>query len=341
MHTLSRWAERSPILTYVLLCFGITWSVWFSIPLFAGTDWTVIKTMLGIGMGPGLAAVLLDRLRGKAGAVTGKWWTGFSIVFVAVAAIDFSSQLTGDGGSAQDFAAARAPGITPAGTVGTLLSAAVCGFIFASAAASRASTLNSIVRWRVPLLWFLVALLLPAAISLLSWGIAVATGATVSGPLAAGMSAGTWAGYLARSLLFTIFVVAIGEEVGWRGWMLPELQKRFNPLLSTLLLGLVWGIWHFPLFIIHTYPGPPSGALVYLIIGPVAAILFTWIYNRTGANLFLALVLHTAINNTPRLVPAGPSSPVLLIAFAVALIFVERMWRRRNAGGGEVLGNHR
>ena len=324
MHTLSRWAERSPILTYVLLCFGIAWSVWFSIPLFAGTDWTVIKTMLGIGMGPGLAAVLLDRLRGKAGAVTGKWWIGFSIVFVVVAAIDFSSQLTGDGDSAQGFAAARAPGITPAGTVGTLLSAAVCGFIFASAAASRASTLNSIVRWRVPLLWFLVALLLPAAISLLSWGIAVATGATVSGPLAAGLPAGTWAGYLARSLLFTIFVVAIGD-----------------PLLSTLLLGLVWGIWHFPLFIIHTYPGPPSGALVYLIIGPVAAILFTWIYNRTGANLFLALVLHTAINNTPRLVPAGPSSPVLLIAFAVALIFVERMWRRRNAGGGEVLGNHR
>ena len=155
--------------------------------------------MLGIGMGPGLAAVLLDRLRGKAGAVTGKWWTGFSIVFVVVAAIDFSSQLTGDGGSAQDFAAARAPGITPAGTVGTLLSAAVCGFIFASAAASRASTLNSVVRWRVPLLWFLVALLLPAAISLLSWGIAVATGATVSG-LACSRTAGGNLGGIPRAL---------------------------------------------------------------------------------------------------------------------------------------------
>ncbi len=249
-------------------------------------------------------------------------------------AIDFSSQLTGDGGTAQDFAAARAPGITPAGTAGSLLSAAVCGFIFASAAASRAGTLNSIVRWRVPPLWFLLALFLPAALSLVSWAAALLTGATVSGPLQAGLPAATWAGYLVRSLLFTLLVVAIGEEVGWRGWMLPELQKRFNPLVSSLLLGVVWGVWHFPLFVIHAYPGPPSGVLAYLVIGPVAAILFTWVYNRTGANLFLALVLHTAINNTPRMVPAGPTLPVLLIALVVALVFAERMWRRRNEAAG-------
>jgi uncharacterized protein len=330
MNALSRFAGRYPILTYVLLCFGITWSIWFCIPLFAGADWTLIKIMLGVGLGPGLAAVFLDRLRGTAGPVTGKWWAGFSIVFVLVAILDFSSQLTGDGGTAQEFAVARPPGITAVGTVGTLLSAAVCGFIFASAAASRAITLNSIIRWRVPPVWFLIALLLPTALSLASWGIALVTGATVSGPLHGGLPTGTWAGFLLRSLLYTLLVVAIGEEVGWRGWMLPELQKRFNPLLSSLVLGVVWGVWHFPLFVIHAYPGPPSGALSYLVIGPVAAILFTWVYNRTGANLFLALILHTAINNTPRLVPAGPLLPALLIGLVVILIVADRMWRRRS-----------
>ena len=82
MDALRRFADSYPVTAYVLLCFLITWTVWFSIPTFAGDDWTLIKIFVGIGMGPGLAAVLLDRLRRgwNENDFTRSWWMAFSVV---------------------------------------------------------------------------------------------------------------------------------------------------------------------------------------------------------------------------------------------------------------------
>lgn len=95
--------ERRPVITYVVLCYAITWSVWFAIPLFAPGPWTLIKILTGIGLGPGMAAVLLDRARGNAGPIGAKWWTYFAVVFLIVAAVNISSLLTGDGQRASEF----------------------------------------------------------------------------------------------------------------------------------------------------------------------------------------------------------------------------------------------
>ena len=82
-----------------------------------------------------------------------------------------------------------------------MLTAAVCGFIFASAAASRAKPLNSIVGWRVPLRWWLVALFLPAALALGSVAIALGMGGAMTASVRAGLPAATWAWWLLRSVL--------------------------------------------------------------------------------------------------------------------------------------------
>lgn len=324
---------RHPLLSYLALCYGISWAVWFAIPVVAGPEWTVMKILVGIGMGPGLAAIVLDRLRGTGARVDGRWWVRFAAVAFAVMVLNVSALLSGDGRMAADFRTAVAPGLAPLGVIGSMLTAAVCGFVFASAAGSASTTLSSIARRRLPLRWCLIALFLPAALLCVSFAVAPLLGEELPEPVTAGLPLLTWAGFALRSLLFTALVVGIGEETGWRGWMLPELQKRFSPLSSSILLGLVWGFWHLPLFLIRLYPGGAESIVEYLFIGPLIAILFTWLFNRTGS-LLLAIALHTAINNSSRILPATALFPVLMTIVIVAVVVAERMWR-----GGRAAAN--
>jgi hypothetical protein len=61
--------QKHPVVTFLILCYGISWSVWFAILLVTDGPWAILETLVGVGMGPGLAAVLLDRRRGNAGRI--------------------------------------------------------------------------------------------------------------------------------------------------------------------------------------------------------------------------------------------------------------------------------
>jgi membrane protease YdiL (CAAX protease family) len=81
------------------------------------------------------------------------------------------------------------------------------------------------------------------------------------------------------------FVAVLGgglEEPGWRGFALPRLQRRYTPVVATLILGLAWGVWHVPLY-------GPLGFVVPLVL----AFFYTWLYNRTGSVL-LCILLHAS-----------------------------------------------
>ncbi|HET7436562.1 MAG TPA: CPBP family intramembrane glutamic endopeptidase [Thermoanaerobaculia bacterium] len=320
--------KRFPIASYLVLAYVFSWGVWCALPAIVGTNWTLLKIFVVIGMGPGLAAVLLDRMHGTAGRITSRWWMHFAFVFLSLLAINISSLITGDARLAEEFAKASAPGVTTVGVFGSVVAAAVCAFIFASAAASERSSLNSIAT-RLPLKWCAIAVLLPAALLLASYAIALITREEMPPSIRAGLPLVTWLGFVTRAALFTLLAVAIGEETGWRGWLLPHLQQRVNPLNASLITGVVWGFWHFPLWLIHAYPGAPDGVVEYLFIGPLVAILFTWIVNRSGGSLAVAVLLHTAINSSQRLLPTTLMFPIFLTALVVTVIFTERMWRRR------------
>lgn len=316
--------RNRPVLAYVLLCYAITWGVLFALPFIVGRDWSLLKAAVGMAMGPGLAAIVLDRSR--SGRPT---WPLFVLIASIVLAIELSILITGDARSADEFRKVVPPGLTPISIGSAIAAALVCATIFASAARSANPILSSVTRWRVPLRWWAVALFLPAVLLGAGWLAERAFGEVPGDPLMGGLPFATWSWFTARAVLFTFLVVGIGEEVGWRGWMLPELQKRFSPLTSSILLGLVWGFWHFPLFVIGVYPGGPESVVEYLVFGPLLAILFTWLFNRTGGNLLLCMALHAAINNSPRFIPGSAVFPVLLLGFIVAVIVRDRMWVRR------------
>lgn len=72
------------------------------------------------------------------------------------------------------------------------------------------------------------------------------------------------------------------EEPGWRGFALPRLQQRYTPVRATLLLGVVWGLWHLPI-----------QPLAIIVTVPLA-FFYTWLFNRTGSAL-LCILLHASI----------------------------------------------
>lgn len=93
------------------------------------------------------------------------------------------------------------------------------------------------------------------------------------------------------------------EEFGWRGYALPKLLSLWNPLIASLLLGVIWGFWHLPLFYISGVSQSFMPFGIFLLLATAFSVLFTWFFLQTNRNLFSALLFHTAINTSLSLFP--------------------------------------
>jgi uncharacterized protein len=119
-------------------------------------------------------------------------------------------------------------------------------------------------------------------------------------------------------LVFSILFPALGEEPGWRGFALPRLQKRFGPIVGTLILGSLVALWHVPIYYIPgftTLDTMDLGAVLVQSSALVsAAFLITWLYNHGRGSIFFAMLIHAASNSSPSLVKALlgniPSDPL-------------------------------
>lgn len=96
----------------------------------------------------------------------------------------------------------------------------------------------------------------------------------------------------------------VGEEFGWRGYALQTLQNKYGPLIASLVIGIIWGIWHVPTFFSPTGVLPAMVSAIGFIfivpytLGTIAnSIFMTWLYNKTNASALIAgVVWHAAIN---------------------------------------------
>lgn len=98
---------------------------------------------------------------------------------------------------------------------------------------------------------------------------------------------------------FAVMIVGGGlEELGWRGLALPELQKRFNPLLATVILGLVWTVWHLPLFRVAGAVQQSLNPAWFTASVMGHAFILTWLFNRTHS-VPICVIYHAAANALP------------------------------------------
>ena len=178
------------------------------------------------------------------------------------------------------------------------------GFVFASVIMTGLtlgregviSLLRRFFRWRVGWKWYLVAFLLePLLIVLGVFGNALVTGIApdFSGIIAYqffGEDATLWLFILP---FFLIDFITNGEEIGWRGYVLPRLQAKYSALTSTLILGVIWGFWHLLKFLTHWNPLSFTWFMVHVL---AFAVTLTWLYNGTKGSLLLVTIMHASSN---------------------------------------------
>lgn len=95
--------------------------------------------------------------------------------------------------------------------------------------------------------------------------------------------------------IIVILLIAIGEEYGWRGFLLPRLLKKFNVLYSSIILGLIWGLWHFPAYLIGTGVPLEMSFMVFLLWVILGTLFISWIYYYTRSVL-TSILAHISAN---------------------------------------------
>lgn len=103
---------------------------------------------------------------------------------------------------------------------------------------------------------------------------------------------------IAALVCFLAILVAggpLGEEFGWRGFLLPELEKNMSPCISGIVVGVVWACWHLPMFLFQV-EGYEISFLLYLIQTISLSIFCTWVYHASGKSMLMVLLFHTADN---------------------------------------------
>ena len=221
--------------------------------------------------------------------------------------------------------AALADELGPMLYVGMLVGPSAAGLLMLGLTEGRAGLrdlLSRLGRWRVGVRWWLVALL-AAPVSAL---VVLLVLSLFSPDFAPAIFTAENPGSMLLTALLTGVMVALFEEIGWTGFAIPQMRTRYGVLATGLIVGAVWGAWHFlPFWEADTFrAGLPFALLIGRLFTWLVAfrVLMVWLYDRTGS-LLLAMVMHAMLVATTQVLPSLALSGVPLLvwlgAWALAL----------------------
>jgi CAAX protease family protein len=174
--------------------------------------------------------------------------------------------------------------------IGSWLPNAV-GLVITAVADGRAGLselFHRVLLWRIKLKWYLIAFFLPIILAFLAIGIYALTGHAI--PDFAPTS------QLLLIVFTCLFTGAMGEELGWRGTALPRLQTRWNALISSIILGVLWGLYHLPSFLLSGLPLQNAPLIPFMLGALAITILVTWTFNHTNGSLIPVFLYHFSFN---------------------------------------------
>jgi membrane protease YdiL (CAAX protease family) len=181
--------------------------------------------------------------------------------------------------------------------------------------------LKRLLDWRLSWKWYAFIILYPLGLHLaVVYGDLLLGGPTPVFFHAEGVPTGNKWLVLIGLVIFQILMRGIGEETGWRGYALPALQSRWNSLISSLILGAFWCLWH-----LHPANFSLLSTSGIFLLGNIFAttILYTWVYNHTNGSIFVAAFFHMTLNVAEFVVPIGMTEAGLtrnLLQIAVLII---------------------
>jgi membrane protease YdiL (CAAX protease family) len=157
--------------------------------------------------------------------------------------------------------------------------------------------------------WWVVTLVLPPALLGAMYAVYRLVGGShhTTSTVATFSEAGLAALVAVPVMVLVIVALAYGEEAGWRGYLLPRLQTRWSALTASLLVGVVWFLWHVPLLFL---PGDQNGAMPLPLLAAfvlASAVLYTWLYNNTGGSVLAVTLLHGGLNVWGQFVAVHPA----------------------------------
>jgi len=194
--------------------------------------------------------------------------------------------------------------------------------------------LRRVVQWRVDVRFYACALLLMPLTKL-----------AVAGLYRAWTGAWPQFGETHAVLLLLATILSTlgqaGEEVGWRGYLLPRVTERFGLVVASFVVGVVWAAWHLPLFFAPATDTYRQSFPLFTLQVTAYSIALAWLYWRTGGSLLLAMLMHAAFNNMKDIVPSGGVPNGRVFSFDSTLVFRLTVLVLWIAGGFFLVRMHR
>lgn len=184
--------------------------------------------------------------------------------------------------------------------------------------------------WRVGLKWWLTALLLPIAVAIMAVGLFILSGGKIDLKVISYLPIV----FLLRNI-FSLSTGSIGEEAGWRGFALPQLQSQWGALKASFIIGFFWATLHIPVW---TLKGFNEVEITSLIISVLClSLLFTWIYNTTRGSLLIVALMHNIINaivvtlgsSFVAVMPREVFLPLFTISLAIVTVIIAKTTQGR------------
>ena len=184
------------------------------------------------------------------------------------------------------------------------------------------SFLRRLTLWRMSLYWWLFLII---GTPVLFYMASAITG-TITDPF----PFNPWHAVLPALLL--MLLLGPVEEFGWRGLALPLLQRKFTPFWASVIIGIIWGIWHLPAFLIGGTPQSEWVFLPFFIAAIALSIIMTAMFNASKGSILTVALFHFQLNN-PIWPDAQPWDTILFSAVALAIVIFQRktMFSRSNA----------
>ena len=231
---------------------------------------------------------------------------------------------------------------------GPMVAALVVAFAFRRFSGLR-ELLSGVGRVRLSPTFYLIPLVLPVVAQ---WA-GVGVWSAITGEHTGFPGFGSWVTrWLQLALIHAVF--SVGEELGWRGFMLPRVLASRGWLSASVGVGVPWAVWHYPLWFAGSWAATGSTSQTVLILvlasatGIAVSVIATWLFVRTGKSVIPAMLLHGSVNANMNLISEGVGDHILtrldfiasttaLMLCAAALVVAIALWReRRHADPSQV-----
>jgi len=189
------------------------------------------------------------------------------------------------------------------------------------------SYLETLIKPKGHFIWYIIAVFTFPVIQLTGYGLSRILGQNTGELVRGGFSLHTIILIVLTFLYGFLFAGGINEESGWRGFAIPKLQKKYSPLLASVIVWFFWALWHL-LYDIAGEDSVTSILMNRLTYNFLWAILFVWIFNRTKGSILAPALFHPAMNTFGDFLPRTDAATILFVLLTIYAVVSDRMWMK-------------